>query len=52
LLTEALDRLGQGQALTRVALELGYSSSSTFIAMFRRTVGVPPGQYFSRQTRG
>ncbi len=51
LLTEALDRLGQGQALTRVALELGYSSNSAFIAMFRRTVGMPPGQYFSRQAR-
>jgi AraC-like DNA-binding protein/quercetin dioxygenase-like cupin family protein len=44
-LHEAIDRLGQGQSVTRVALALGYSSPSAFIAMFRRSQGVCPGQY-------
>jgi AraC-like DNA-binding protein len=45
-LLEAIDRLGKGQPVTRVALDLGYQSPSAFIAMFRRTLGVPPGHYF------
>jgi len=45
-LLEAIDRLGQGHSVTRVALELGYQSPSAFIAMFRRTLGTPPGAYF------
>lgn len=40
-LLEAIDRLGKGQAVTRVALDLGYESPSAFIAMFRRTLGAP-----------
>lgn len=44
-LLEAVDRLDQGQSVTRVALELGYRSSSAFIAMFRRSLGVSPGVY-------
>jgi AraC-like DNA-binding protein len=44
-LHEAIDRLGQGQSVTRVALELGYSNPSAFIAMFRRSRGMCPGQY-------
>jgi AraC-like DNA-binding protein len=45
-LLEAIDRLGKGQAVTRVALDLGYESPSAFIAMFRRALGAPPGKYF------
>ncbi len=45
-LLEAIDRLGQGQSVTRIALELGYQSPSAFIAMFRRSLGMPPGTYF------
>jgi len=45
-LLEAIDRLGQGQSVTRVALELGYQSPSAFIAMFRCSLGAPPGTYF------
>jgi len=46
ILMEAIDQLGQGKSVTEVALELGYSSTSAFIAMFRRTIGVAPGHYF------
>jgi AraC-like DNA-binding protein/mannose-6-phosphate isomerase-like protein (cupin superfamily) len=45
-LLEAIERLGKGQSVTRVALDLGYQSPSAFIAMFRRTLGAPPGHYF------
>ncbi|SUX37968.1 Uncharacterized response regulatory protein SA0215 [Cedecea davisae] len=46
-LMEALSRLAQGQSVLRVALELGYESHSAFSAMFRRTLGVSPSDYFS-----
>ncbi len=45
-LLDAIERLGQGQAVTRVALDLGYKSASAFIAMFRRSVGQAPTRYF------
>lgn len=45
-LLEAIDRLGKGDAVTRVALDLGYESPSAFTAMFRRVLGAPPGKYF------
>ena len=45
LLQEAIDRLGKGQNVTRVAFDLGYQSLSAFIEMFRQSLGVSPGQY-------
>lgn len=45
-LMEALNRLAQGQSVLRVALDLGYDSHSAFSAMFRRTLGVAPSDYF------
>lgn len=45
-LMEALSRLAQGQSVLRVALELGYESHSAFSAMFRRTLGISPSDYF------
>ncbi len=47
LLQEAVDRLGRGEAVIDVALELGYRSPSAFVAMFRKSLGKPPGQYFT-----
>jgi AraC-like DNA-binding protein len=41
----ALERLAQGEAVTTIALDLGYENVSAFIAMFRRTMGVTPGRY-------
>ncbi len=43
---EALVRLAQGQPVLRVALDLGYGSHSAFTAMFRRTMGISPSDYF------
>ncbi len=46
-LLRALQRLAAGEAVTTVALDLGYESPSAFIAMFRRTLGTTPGAYFA-----
>jgi AraC-like DNA-binding protein len=44
-LLRALDMLAEGASVTTVALDLGYSSISAFIALFRRTFGATPGEY-------
>ncbi|MFJ6090858.1 AraC family transcriptional regulator [Pseudomonas chlororaphis] len=51
-LLRALERLAAGDAVTRVALDLGYDNVSAFIAMFRRQFGVTPGRYFARHGTG
>ena len=45
-LLEALRRLGGKEAVTKVALDLGYDSPSAFITMFKKALGCTPGQYF------
>jgi AraC-like DNA-binding protein len=44
---EALRRLGMGETVTAVAIELGYDSTSAFISMFKKSLGKTPGQYFA-----
>ena len=51
-LMEALSRLAIGHRVTSVAFDVGYSSSSAFTAMFKRTFGVPPREYFSAGGNG
>jgi len=46
-LMRALEMLASGAAVTTIALDLGYENVSAFIAMFRRTFGVTPTQYFA-----
>ena len=46
-LLEALRHLAEKQAVTKVAMDLGYESTSAFIAMFRRALGITPARYFS-----
>ena len=46
-LLESLVRLADGQAVTTVAMEVGYDSTSAFIAMFRRVLGTTPKKYFA-----
>jgi AraC-like DNA-binding protein/quercetin dioxygenase-like cupin family protein len=46
-LLSALARLGHGQSVTRVAMELGYGSASAFTAAFRRTLGAAPSHYLA-----
>lgn len=45
-LLHALRRLAAGESVTSTALEVGFSSTSAFIAMFRRALGRTPGRYF------
>lgn len=47
-LQHAVCRLAEGMTVTRVAFECGYESTSAFVAMFRRMLGVPPGEYVRR----
>ena len=45
-LLHALRLLAAGEAVTNVALELGYAGPSAFIAMFRRAFGATPSRYY------
>ncbi len=45
LVLNGLARLGSGQSVQSVAEELGYSSASAFIAMFRKEMGKTPARY-------
>jgi AraC-like DNA-binding protein len=45
-LLRALEKLAAGEAVTTVALDLGYDSPSAFTAMFRRNLGAAPTRYF------
>jgi AraC-like DNA-binding protein len=48
-LSRALERLAEGEPVANVADALGYASVSAFVAMFRRSYGLPPGRYFAAQ---
>ncbi|WP_429298477.1 AraC family transcriptional regulator [Paraburkholderia sp. GAS199] len=44
---EAITRLALGQPVARISTELGYSSASAFIAMFRQVTGESPQRYLA-----
>lgn len=46
----ALQRLGDGETVQNVAIDLGYESASSFVTMFRKTLGKPPARYLMEQT--
>ncbi|KAF1024586.1 MAG: HTH-type transcriptional regulator NimR [Pseudomonas sp.] len=46
-LLAAIVRLGAGTVVTRVALDLGYSSPSAFTTVFKRVLGEVPSRYFA-----
>jgi AraC-like DNA-binding protein len=46
-LLAALSQLAEGTPVTRVALDVGYSSPSAFIAMFKRALGSTPSRFFA-----
>lgn len=50
-IAKALTKLEAGLSVERTALELGYGSSSAFIAMFRRVVGTTPDEFRRRSAR-
>ncbi|WP_109483788.1 helix-turn-helix transcriptional regulator [Paraburkholderia sp. C35] len=45
-LLTALQRLGAGTSVTQVALEVGYSDVSSFIAVFKDALGETPARFF------
>ena len=45
-LLEALSRIASGQPIASIAQDLGYSSQSAFISMFRKALGKTPTRYF------
>ena len=45
-LLAALERLGAGDSVTRVALDVGYGDVSSFIALFKAAMGETPARYF------
>jgi AraC-like DNA-binding protein len=48
----AMPRLAADDAVTTVALDLGYDSPAAFTTMFKRLLGVPPSRYFSTRDGG
>lgn len=48
-LLAAVVRLGNGESITRVAVDLGYSSPSAFTSVFRKVLGAAPSRYFSKE---
>lgn len=46
-LLHALPLLAAGEAVTNVALAVGYESTSAFITMFKRAFGVTPRRYYA-----
>ena len=41
----AITRLSEGESVQNIAFDLGYQTSSAFIAMFQRLMGVTPFAY-------
>jgi AraC-like DNA-binding protein/mannose-6-phosphate isomerase-like protein (cupin superfamily) len=48
LLVESIERLARGASITQVAFDLGYSTTSSFVYMFRSNLGTAPGHYRRR----
>jgi AraC-like DNA-binding protein len=47
-LLQSMRLLAADEKITHVALEAGYSTPSSFIAMFRKVFGTTPGRYFEK----
>jgi AraC-like DNA-binding protein len=46
-LLNALERLGAGESVTSVAFAVGYEDVSSFIAVFKSSLGTTPAKYFA-----
>jgi AraC-like DNA-binding protein len=44
-LLHSIQKLASGEKVTTVALDAGYNSTSAFISVFRKSMGITPGQY-------
>ena len=50
-LLHAMRLLARGEAVTSIALEVGYESPSAFIATFSSAFGTTPGRYYRSRTQ-
>jgi AraC-like DNA-binding protein len=48
-LLTALEQLAEGDAVSNVALNVGYTDVSSFIAVFKAALGQTPAKYFRRR---
>jgi AraC-like DNA-binding protein len=48
-LQRAMEVLGSNESVAEVARQVGYESTSSFIAAFRRETGITPARYFQQQ---
>jgi AraC-like DNA-binding protein len=48
---QAIHRIAAGDAITTIALDLGYSGPAAFTSMFKRLMGAPPSQHASMSTQ-
>ena len=48
-LQAAVGKLARGEMVSAIAYDLGFSSTSNFIAMFRKATGTTPKQYLKRE---
>jgi AraC-like DNA-binding protein/mannose-6-phosphate isomerase-like protein (cupin superfamily) len=46
-LMQAIQRLSAGEQVTSISFDLGYSSVSAFVAMFKKELGRTPGQFLA-----
>lgn len=49
LVHQAIDHLTRGKTVTSVALSLGYGNPTSFVAMFKKVLGVAPKKYMTTQ---
>ncbi len=45
----AVQRMSNGESVQAVAMDLGYESASSFISMFKKTIGKPPARYLAER---
>jgi AraC-like DNA-binding protein len=50
-LLTALEQLGMGDTVSNVALNVGYSDVSSFIAVFKAALGETPAKYFKQSRK-
>ena len=48
-ITLAIQRMSRGASVQQVALDLGYTSSSSFVTMFRKALGTSPARYMAHR---
>jgi AraC-like DNA-binding protein len=51
-LMRAMQLLAEGAKVTHAALESGYSTPSSFISMFRKSLGTTPARFFGTRSNG